>query len=201
MIAWHRWNGEYHSVQARTLSAAGTLGADVIEISDDGEDARGAQVAFDADGVAVVGWTNEGGAFDRVQTRTLSPAGTLGDVADLSNGPNDASDLQLAVEPDGDALYAWQQLGGARPYARRAAHALRGGRTERRGRDDLRRRRGRRGAPARADADGDAVLAWLREDGAGEVQVKARTRTAAGTLGNPSRSRRPASPPATPGSR
>ena len=34
------------------------------------------------------------------------------------------------------------------------------------------------------DADGDAVLAWLRDDGAGEVQVKARTRTAAGTLGS-----------------
>jgi len=33
------------------------------------------------------------------------------------------------------------------------------------------------------DADGDAVLAWLR-DNAGEVQVQARTRTAAGTLGN-----------------
>ena len=184
VIAWRRWNGEYHAIEARTLSAAGALGAEVLQISEGDDDAGGPQVAFDANGVAVLGWTSSSdGGVARAQTRTLSPAGTLGDVVDLSTGPNDASSLRLAVEPDGDAVYAWQQLGSA-GYTRiklrtRSAAGDVGAAVETISGAGVDAEEPQLGA----DADGDAVVAWLRDDGAGEVQVKARTRTAAGVLG------------------
>ena len=178
LIAWHRWDGERHSVEARTLSAAGVPGAAVLQISPEGEDAVRVQVAFDADGDAVLAWTND----DQVQTRTLTAAGELGEIQDVSDGSYDAWEMQMAVAPDGDALYTWERLGvDGRKRIKLRSRSADGELGEI---EEISAFAADADQPEiGVDAEGDAVITWLRENTGGD-QVQARTRTADGTLGS-----------------
>lgn len=97
-------------VQTRVRSATGTLGP-LQTLS--GPGAAEAQVAVDANGNATYVWTiydaTSCGEFacTRIQTRTRSASGALSPVQTLSPPGRDAFEPQVAVNRDGNAVFAW----------------------------------------------------------------------------------------------
>lgn len=180
-------------VQARSRSAAGTLGA-VQTLSPAGppNGAVAPEVAVDADGDALVVWrradsTTDCGGFGcfRIQARARSAAGILGPVLTLSPAGEDASDAQVAIDAEGDALTVWNRFDGTGPCssdgclriqarARSATGTL--------GPVQGLSATGRNGVLPQVaiDADGDALVVWRRLD---DSAIQARTRSAAGVLG------------------
>jgi hypothetical protein len=92
-------------IHGRTRSSAGALGT-VRLLSDASADAHDGQVGMAADGTAVFAWRRNPGTGDVVESRTLSPAGTLGAVQDVGTGPEPLS-LRLAVGDNSKAVAAW----------------------------------------------------------------------------------------------
>ena len=133
-------------------------------LSDPGQNASGPQVAVDNDGDAVFTWERFDGADQRVQAQARSAAGTLSAVQDLSDPGQNAFDPQVAVDADGDAVFTWVRSDGANNLVeartRSAAGALRPFTT-------LSDPGQHAEVPQVAvDADGDALVAWERDDGA-----------------------------------
>jgi hypothetical protein len=97
-------------IQGRSISRSGVLGP-VRDLSAFRTLAGDPQVATDADGHSVAVWQRFTGSsgFD-VQARSISAAGVLGPIQDLS-GPG-AIDPQVASDADGDAVAVWDRLGG-----------------------------------------------------------------------------------------
>ena len=141
-------------------------------------DASSPEVAVDADGDSVFSWLRFDGTNYRVYARARSASGTLSAPQTLSAaGTSFGSDPQVAVDPSGDAVFAWDRFNGATIRVEARARAADGTLS-------ARQRISRAGgfAPQIAvDASGDAVLAWLRHDGA-NYRVQARMRAADGTL-------------------
>ena len=111
-----------------------------------------AQVAVDADGDAVFTWRRSDGTDYRVQARMRSAAGALSAVQTLSASGQSAVTPQVAIDPDGDAVFTWWRSDGAnlrvQARARSAAGALSGVQTlsgRMRGPPGRGRRRRRRG--------------------------------------------------------
>jgi hypothetical protein len=176
VLTWLRFDGANWRAQARTRSAAGTLGP-VQTLSSSGRDAAQPRVAVDADGEAVIAWSRHDGANFRVQARARTAAGVLGPVQTLSAAGKTAFVQDVVIDPDGDAVVLWTNTDNvAQVRARSAAGVL--GPVQ-----DL-NVSGPIGAQARGgiDADGDAVFTWLRWDGANN-RAEARSRSAAGALG------------------
>ena len=178
VFAWTRSDGANDRVQARARSAAGVLSA-VQTLSDAGQGAFSPQVAVDASGDAIFAWGRSDGANDRVQARARSAAGALSAVQTLSSGGRNAAEPQVAVDTDGDAVFAWRRFDGAsnrvQARARSAAGALSAVQTvSDAGQFAI-------DPQVAVDADGDAVFAWRRSDGAND-RVQARARSAAGAL-------------------
>jgi hypothetical protein len=178
VATWTRSDGANSRIQARTFSAAGVVGPRQT-LSDAGEDAFNSAVASDDDGDTVIAWERFDGTNVRIEARTLSAAGVLGPVHILSDASRDAFDPHVAIDPDGDAVVTWWRFDGShdRVEARAisAAGVLGAIKTiSKAGQNAL--------APQVAlDADGDAVIAWQRSDGANE-RIQARTLSAAGVL-------------------
>ena len=134
------------------------------------------QVAVDDAGDAVFTWSRSDGASSRVQTRARSAAGALSAVQNLSDPGQNAFAPQVAVDADGDAVFAWSLDVGANPQlaqarARSAAGTLSAVQNlSDSGSDAL--------SPfpqVGVDADGDAVFTWERSDGANlRIQTRAR---------------------------
>jgi len=174
-------------IQARARSAAGTLSA-VQTLSGAGQNAVAPQVAVDANGDALVVW----GRFDgttqcgglpgclRIQTRSRSASGTFGTVQTLSSAGQSATQPQVAIDPNGNAVFAWRRSDGTNTRvearARSAAGTL--------GAVQLVSPAGQNAMAPQVgiDSTGDAVLTWARSDGTNTL-VQARGRSAAGTLG------------------
>jgi hypothetical protein len=66
VIGWRQFDGANYRVMARTLSAAGALGA-VSTLSNAGQDAWGPQIGIDATGAALATWQRYDGAVNRIQ--------------------------------------------------------------------------------------------------------------------------------------
>ena len=179
VFAWQRFDGAHYRVQARARSATGALSA-VQTLSASGQDASHPRVGVDANGNALVAWTRLGGADIRVQARTRSATGVLGAVQNLSESGQDASDPQLAVAPNRNAVFAWLRFDGAhyrvQARARSSTGALSAVQTlSASGQDASNPRVG-------VDANGNALFAWTRFGGS-NLRVQARTRSATGVLG------------------
>jgi hypothetical protein len=84
-----------------------------VDLSAPGYQADRPQVAVDAQGDAVFVWNRFDGANDRIQTRALSATGVLSPVQTLSPAGQDATEPQVAVDADGDAVFAWRRFDGA----------------------------------------------------------------------------------------
>ena len=178
VFAWTRLDGTNNRIQARGRTAAGSLSA-VQTLSGAGQHADGAQVAVDADGDAVLTWQRFDGTDYRVQARARSSAGTLGGVQTLSGAGHSAGGAQVAVDADGDAVFAWQRFNGSLWRIQARARAADG---------TLSPVQGLSAGPNSAfnpqlgvDASGNAVFTWWRVDN-GLNRVQARARDAGGAL-------------------
>ena len=181
VFVWQAWDGTRSRVQTRSRSATGAWSA-VQTLSAAGGDAGEAQVAVDANGNAVFAWTRYG--IDntyRLQTRMRSAAGVLSAVQTLSIKWHDAHEPQVAVDPNGNAVFVWQLSNDTttrvQARARSAAGVLSAVQTL--------SAAGVVGANPRVgvDANGNAVFAWLRWlPFPGGNRIQARARSVTGTL-------------------
>ncbi len=174
VIVWSRFNSVNFVIQARSRSAAGTLGP-VQEITLTGQNAGQPQVGVAANGNALIVWGRFDGTTTRIQARSRSAAGVLGPVQDLAAAAN-AGNPRVAMAPNGRSVIMWQVGDRMQARARSAAGALSATQTLSQAGRPV-------GEPRVGIADtGGAVFAWTRHDGSfSRVQVRART--AAGALG------------------
>jgi hypothetical protein len=141
-------------------------------------------VAVDAVGDATLAWTLGDPATGqiRAQTRPAPAGGALGPVVDLSDPARNAGDVDLAVAPDGDAVFDWLVFDpmtfGAVAQARwRSRSGVLGAVVE------LSNPADDAWDPAAAVGDGgDGELTWWIADRAG-ARVEARSLSARGTAG------------------
>jgi hypothetical protein len=150
-----------------------------VDLSASGQAAHDPQVAVDSDGDAVFTWRRFDGSNWRIQAQVRSATGILSAVQDLSEAGQDALDPQVAVDPDGDAVFTWRRFDGSnwriQAQARSAAGALSAvGDLSDPGRNALEPR-------VAVDDTGDAVFAWRRSDGT-NTRIQARARSDAGAL-------------------
>ncbi len=111
VFVWKLFDGGRASfrVETRALSAAGVLSS-VQTVTPAGDFPR---VGVDDDGDAVFVWLSSDGSNLRARTRGRSGTGTLSPVGTLSLGGQDAAEPQIAVDPSGDAVFAWTRFDGA----------------------------------------------------------------------------------------
>jgi 6-phosphogluconolactonase (cycloisomerase 2 family) len=192
VFVWRRLDGTTdcggvacYRIQARARSAAGVLSA-VQNVSAAGQHAGDPQVAVDQSGNAVFVWKRFDGANDRIQARARSAAGALGATQTLSDVGQHAGDPQVAVDPNGNAVFVWRRLDGTtdcdgggcflvQAIARSAVGALSPVQTLSAGGQDT------FGPQVAVDQSDNAVFVWQRLDGA-EYRIQARARSAAGAL-------------------
>jgi len=168
-------------VKARRIFAGGALGP-VRSLSSASQKAEGPQIASDARADVVAAWSQFDGANWRVKARRISAAGALGRVKTLSRRGHDAGLSAIASGAHGNAVAVWSQFNSRGTNRRVKA-----------------RRISRKGALGRvktlspagqyalapqvaSDADGNAIVVWMRSGGATE-QIQARQVSAAGVLG------------------
>jgi hypothetical protein len=179
-IVWSRFDGSRWRVQARTVSQFGVVGVTSVPVSDASVSGSEPQVGVDAAGNTVIAWLAGDGVTDRIQARTLSPAGVLGPVLEVSTPGRNTWAPQLAVAPTGATVLTWTEFDGTneRIYASTLSAA------------------GVLGAPvsisaagqdghyprAAIDAAGDARLVWVRFDGTDD-RIQTRSLSAAGVRG------------------
>ncbi|HNC14625.1 MAG TPA: choice-of-anchor D domain-containing protein [Solirubrobacterales bacterium] len=116
-VVWKRDVGGFNLIQGTRVQIDGTQGP-IVTLSPVGQNANNPVIASRADGSAVVGWTNESGTSDFIQSVSIAADGTVAAVTDRSvNGPagQDASDLAIAVGADGTAGLAWLRFDGTEP--------------------------------------------------------------------------------------
>ncbi|HEX8104646.1 MAG TPA: hypothetical protein VF533_18660 [Solirubrobacteraceae bacterium] len=106
-FAWTGLYGERTVAEERRRTAAGVF-ADSQILSSATNDAQGTRVAVAADGTATYVWTRYNGTRAVAQTRRRTPAGALSAVQTLSGTTWNASEPQVALAPDGTAIFAWQ---------------------------------------------------------------------------------------------
>jgi hypothetical protein len=172
IFTWSSEDGFGERVQARARSAGGGFGpVETLSKVSPYPFELFPHVDRDAAGNAVFAWVlphyDETGEepIGVVQTRTRSPNGLLGSVENLSAPQLRAAAVDVAVDPDGDAVFAWlcgtcRQGNRVMARARSAAGALGPVETISSPLDP-------RGYPSyppevRIDDDGDAVLVWSR---------------------------------------
>ena len=179
-IVWSRYDGLNWQIQARTLSTFGVLGAAPLDVSDPVLSNSEPQVGADAAGNIVMTWIANDGVTDRIQARTLSPAGALGPVHELSTPGRNTWAPQLAVAPNGDTAMTWIEFDGVneRIYARTlSAAGVVGGLVpiSAAGQDG-------HYSQVAINANSDAQLVWERFDGA-DNRIQTRSLSAAGVRG------------------
>jgi hypothetical protein len=150
-----------------------------VDLSAAGQDAHDPQVAVDPDGDAVFTWRRFDGSDWRIQAQARSATGTLSAVQDLSEAGQDAFDPQVAVDPDGDAVFTWRRFDGSDWRVQARARSATGTLSAVQDLSDP----GRNALEPQVAVDdaGDAVFAWRRSDGT-NTRIQARERSAAGAL-------------------
>jgi hypothetical protein len=134
-------------------------------------------VALDQNGNAVVVWQLIDGAHERIQVRTLSAAGVRGSTQTLSASGGEAVNPQLAVDPSGNAVVAWEWADGTnhtvQTRARTAGGTLSATKTLSAAGQYAWYER------VAVDPSGNAIFVWQSSDG-----IKTRSRSAAGAYGS-----------------
>ncbi len=101
-----------YRARAVQIEADGTVGSpvDISQI-----DVRSSELAIDGQGRAIIAWSTgdlSSKRFFRVQSRTLFPDGSLGQLRTLSNRRHGGYDVALDVSSAGKATVAWQSKNG-----------------------------------------------------------------------------------------
>ena len=157
IVAWVRTFEGIPRVQTRTISATGALGP-TRNLSAAGQYGADPQIASDADGDAVAVWETAVGLNHRIKARTISAAGALGSISNLSADGQYAAFPQIAGDAEGDAVAAWERdLPSSRIQARTiSAAGVLGPKQTLSAPGQL-----LDGPQVAIDADGGAVVAWL----------------------------------------
>jgi hypothetical protein len=178
VVVWSLFDGTNSRIQARRRSASGTLSSKQT-LSAAGQDAQTPQVAVDANGNAVVVWQRSDGTNVRIQARYRSASGTLSSVQTLSAAGQDASDPQVSVDPNGNAVAVWWRSDGtnARIQARRRSASG----TLSSVQDVSEAGQDAQTPQVSVDPNGNAVVVWQWYDGT-NFRIQARRRAASGNL-------------------
>ena len=179
VFAWGRYTGSDYVAQAVTRSANGTLGQ-VRRIADPATmPIYRPHVGVDRLGNSLLAWTRYDGADSRVQARTLSAAGELGDIETLSNAGHSATEPEIAVNGDGAGVVTWTRYDGSHTLVEARSMSTAGdvGGLETVSDDN----QDATNADIGIDADGDTVFVWQRSDPADDL-ILTRTLDADGTL-------------------
>ena len=128
----------------------------------------------------MLAWRRFDGSNDRIEAVQRAADGTLGTVRTLSRAGQPASQVQVDVDDDGDAVFVWLRSDGShdRVQARTLSAAGNLGRIHTlsdQGHDAF-------GPRIAVTAAGGAVLVWRRSDGT-HLRIEAVALSAAGTLG------------------
>jgi hypothetical protein len=97
------------SIKGRTLSATDQLGQNHSLSGNSVEDPTDPQVGISSAGRVVFNWVHHTATADRLQSKTLTPTGTLSPLKTVASAPNLFSP-RLAVAPSGHAAAVWQDL-------------------------------------------------------------------------------------------
>ena len=132
---------------------------------------------MNARGDAVIVWLS---GSDQVKARRRSAAGVLGPVRSLSTSGQGSSEVQVAIDIDGDALVTWTSFDGVNQVVQARSIS----KTSSVGPVQAISGAAQQGVAGRLamSASGHAVLTWMEFDGVA-FRIKARTRTPAGALG------------------
>jgi hypothetical protein len=159
VAVWIRSNGITDIVQAAARSGGGSWQAP-INLSGTGQNASDPQVTVNAQGNAVAVWTRSNGSNDIVQAAARSAAGSWQAPVNLSAAGQNASDPQVGVDGQGDAVAVWTRSNGTNTVVQAAA---RSGRETWQAPINLSAAGQNAGAPQVAvDGRGDAVAVWRR---------------------------------------
>jgi hypothetical protein len=113
-VVWQRRDGFHYLAQVGRIAPDGTIKGSAQRLSEQGEDAVEPQVAVAADGTATAVWSRYDGEDSIVQTRRVSPEGTLAPApTDLSAPGQSAVEPRVAVAADGSATAAWNRFDGS----------------------------------------------------------------------------------------
>ncbi|HEX8102903.1 MAG TPA: hypothetical protein VF533_09835 [Solirubrobacteraceae bacterium] len=114
-IVWQRAGSPTAYVQARRLSARGSLGP-IQTLSPSGYIAKQPEVAMDPAGTALAVWVRRGESAGSqvVQSRRIAADGTLGTIQSLSTSAAAADDPQVAFDASGIAIVVWLRYDGSR---------------------------------------------------------------------------------------
>jgi hypothetical protein len=178
VFVWQSSDGTYLRIQTRSRSASGTLSS-TLTLSAPYQSAEYPQLAVDANGNAVFVWERWDGTNERIQARTLSAVGTRGSTQTLSAAGGDAIYPQVAVDPNGNAVFAWERCCYDATNNQRIQARVRSAVGILSSTQTLSAvGQSASSAQVAVDPNGNAVLAWIGSDG----RIQARARSAAGTL-------------------
>jgi hypothetical protein len=164
VAVWQQSDGIRTNIRAnRYLAGSGWLTPILIE-TDDAGDATNPQVAIDANGNAMTVWQQSDGTRTNIwANRYLAGSGWLTPILIETDNSGDATNPQVAVDANGDAVAVWTYLNGAQ-HEIWANHYTAGwgwGTATAIG-DNT----GDAGMPdAAVDGNGDAVAVWQQSDG------------------------------------
>jgi len=178
-FAWQRFDGAHIRVQERRRTPSGTL-EDGQDLSALGQDAVEAQVAIAPDATAIFVWTRSNGTNFIVQARTRTSDGALGPVQNLSAPGQDASDPQVAVDPNGNASFVWRRSNGTNGIIQTRRRLANGTLEPTQGISSS----GQHASEPQVAvaADGAATFVWTRSNGTNRI-VQTRRRLASGSFG------------------
>ena len=152
-------------------------------ISDAGEDAFEPQVVVDQSGIEHHIWTRFDGANTRIQHRTRDQAGNYGAVQTVSAAGQNASQPQIDVDADGNAVAIWTRSDGTNLRVEAAGRPAGGSF----GSVQVVSAAGQNADQPRLSIDdsGRAVAVWVRYDAgtSGSGRIQSAIRPAGGSFG------------------
>jgi Ca2+-binding RTX toxin-like protein len=179
VFTWMAFDGTHNLIQARTSTATGGL-SPVQTLSDTTQNASQPQVGVDSSGNAVFVWKRSDGTNTRIEARTRSSTGTLGTVQVLSAAGQNADVPQVAVDPNGNAVFTWTRSDGTNTRVEAVARSSGGTLSP----VQVLSAAGQNATQPQVgiDSTGNAVFTWTRSDGT-NTRIEAITRSSAGTFG------------------
>ena len=181
VVDWQRFDGTNFIAQAAERLAASSVWQAPVDLSAPGQNANNVEVAVDARGDLAAVWVRSNGINGIVQA-TVRPAGTSGwtSPVDLSVAGQSAAIPQIALDPRGDAIGAWERSNGSNEIVQTAGRPA--GATFWRAPGDLSAAGQNAGDPQIAvDGQGNVAAVWERSNGANTV-IQAAGYDAAGPL-------------------
>jgi hypothetical protein len=191
VVVWDRSDGTHIRIQA-AFRAPGGVFEGTQTISEPGQDARGAQVAINAQGEAVASWGRFDGTRGHTQVAFRPPGGGFGSPQTISDPTEDGFTGGVAIASSGDALALWKGVGPCHP-----------GPCTEHVRAAFRPAGGAFGSPVDIsgagagcdcpeptpgvgfDAQGNAVATWIQDPGSANSRAQASFRPAGGSFGGP----------------